>query len=311
MRQKKSGRRPLSAAAVLIFICIVYMAFPAAASGEDHCLVVITREGDGVTVAEITHCYDHAEAAGQAAGLLENAGQDGEALLAAWQQCTELWTQCVNREYDALIEAAPEEEKETISKEQQHFLDLVNARKEMTAGLLAEDAAAAESIIAEAARKECVRLCYKLHAPAEEWPVSSEEASSEETDAHAKCAASFTLRPDGVTCREILCAAHRETERAARGMIDEGTDDISNISDMFAEAGYLWQTALDEITDPRYLEADDEERELIAKERSAFVTWLEARRSVLNLTRPERPDIVSEEVTQMIRDMVLEQCALG
>ena len=191
----------------------------------------------------------------------------------------------------------------------------------MTAGLPAEDAAAAESITAEAARKECVRLCYELHAPAEEWAADneeayteeapSEEASSEEAAPPAKCSALFTLRPDGVSCRETLCAAHRKTQRAARAMIDEGTGDISNTGDMFAEAGYLWQDALDEITDPRYLEADDEERELIAKERSAFVTWLEARRSVLDLTRAERPDIVSEEVAQMIRDMVLEQCTLG
>ena len=116
------------------------MAFPAVASGEEHCSVVITVEGGGVAVAEVTHCYEHAATAGQVSELLENAGvssealseddaQDAEALLAAWQQCTELWTQCVNREYDALIEAAPEEEKETISKEQEHFLGLVNARE--------------------------------------------------------------------------------------------------------------------------------------------------------------------------------------
>ena len=277
-------------------------AAPPAPQPQEYCVSDLIGTGTGVARWKLIRCPEHAKVAEAADRLVSGAeGKDERA--AAWGGAVKLWSDALEAEYKEMTAKAKKNKKlkAAVEKEKKYFDEQLLAYGAALTLDYPDNSDLVSRKVAETLARRTVTLCYENHtAPdARADLLSASDGELFAAPVKGACGRRTDEAAETSYVTDTICTAHQEIEAMAAEAGDAGA---------WRQVRQAWQDALDEITDRRYLAADEAGKAIISEERLSFGRWLEAREALLALRYPDQDAVVQELMSQAIRERVIDLC---
>lgn len=276
-----------------------------AAAGADSCVTARTGSG-GIAESALTCCAKHALVIDAIDELyLQSEEEENEDVLIRRE--TELWTQALNAEYDALRAAASGDEREIVERDRDaYFAQLNDLRIAVSAGH-PECSALADEIVIRQLMRQTAALCEMIHTAPERPAFCPEQHSDPVPDAEPApflCLIHSDETEHGILRRITMCDRHRAVASAVSPMAP-GNASLQP----WADARRLWLSVLDTAANDQT--ADDLPIAAVAQACLSFERWIGRREALLHLLYPGSPELADEIIAQTVCDRTVLLCAEG
>ena len=267
------------------------------------CMLDIQSASDSAAVYTLRHCREHEDVAKAAAELLEGKEDSAE----AWDAATALWLDAVEKAYQDLYEASWGDASGALLLAHDRFLAELQYEQELL--YASADPIAARRRITEILRLHCVELCHILHGGAPTDSLTNNYAELGGVVPGESCARSIEAGEAEALYMETYCEEHAEIMAALRANLDRSLSNVAE-ANSFGTGASMWQKALDTMVNARYIAADADGKNQIAKARKGLDLYKQALRPLYEVLYPTDVAAPEEAVLRLYRTMAADLCQL-
>lgn len=277
------------------------------------CVLRLDAHGGGVSQYTLTPCAKHGETLRGALTLIEEAGEDKEALASAWKQARQIWLDELEEQYSLLLSGADGIARDAVVNDRMAFLVYLSTQEALLNARYPDQPQIAARQAAEMLMRQVAELCYLAgNAPAQR-PDSliSGTYSHLAMDGNGaeSCAEILEYGDGAVTITDMLCVDDIANETAVETMLGNVLT-RAQYADIFTRAQRIYKAALDANTTARYRAADAGLRPLIAQNRQSFDLLFRLHQDLLKCLYPDQPEIVAEVLSQLWKTCMIDHCGL-
>lgn len=267
------------------------------------CMLDIQSASDSAAVYALRHCREHEDVAKAAAELLEGK----EDSVDAWDAVTALWLDAAEKAYQDLYEASWGDASGALLLAHDRFVAELQYEQELL--YASADPIAARRRITEILRLHCAELCHILHGGAPTDSLTNAYAELGGVAPGETCERSIGEGEAEATYMELYCEGHAEIMAALRSNLDRSLSNVAE-ANSFGTGASMWQKALDTMVNARYLAADADGRNQIAKARKGLDMYKQALRPLYEVLYPADVAAPEEAVLRLYRTMAADLCQL-
>ncbi|MBQ9010908.1 MAG: peptidoglycan-binding protein, partial [Clostridia bacterium] len=274
----------------------------------DCCERVLVSAGDGSLTYEVHLCSRHAAVAESISRMISAAVTDEEKA-SVWKKAAGLWSEEIAMQYEtAAMNATDPAAKEKIREAAAAFSRMSQALEADLDNLHQEQPEQAGRIMADMLKDHCVDLCIEIHTvPAARKDSLTGTGFTELTGSLSgeTVIISETGNADGSIQRKIqldsdMGAILRNIHSLIRQVkVHPGTYTATTaptpLAQVLQTAQDHWRKEIDQIVTARYISTTDpDELQALMASRNALLTWLDARKNMVNLLYPSIPEAAEE-----------------
>jgi len=274
----------------------------------DCCERVLVSAGDGSLTYDLHLCARHAAVAESIRRMISGALTDEEKA-SAWKTAAGLWSEEIAMQYEtAAMNTTDPAAKEQIREAAAAFSRMSQALEADLDNLHREHPEQAGRIMADMLKDHCVDLCIEIHtAPAARKDSLTGAGFTELTGSLSgeTVIISETAKADGSIQRKIqldsdMAAILRNIHTLIRQVqAHPGTYTAltapTPLAQVLQTAQDHWRKEIDQIVTARYVSTTDaDELQALMASRNALLTWLDARKNMVNLLYPSVPEAAEE-----------------
>ena len=267
------------------------------------CMLDIGSACDSAAVYTLRHCREHEDVAKAAAELLEGR----EDSVDAWDAVTALWLDAVEKAYQDLYEASWGDASGALLLAHDRFVAELQYEQELL--YASADPIAARRRITEILRLHCAELCHILHGGAPTDSLTNNYAELGGMAPGERCERSIEAGEAEALYMETYCEEHAEIMAALRANLRRSLSDAAE-ANSFGTGASMWQKALDTMVNARYLAADTDGKDQIAKARKGLDLYKQALRPLYEVLYPTDVAAPEEAVLRLYRTMAADLCQL-
>lgn len=271
------------------------------------CERVLVSAGDGSLTYAVHLCGRHAAIADSTARMASAALTDEEKA-SAWKTSAGLWTEEIVLQYEtAAMNAQDPAAKEQIREAAAAFSKMSQALEAYLDILYPEHPEQAARIMADMLKDHCVDLCIENHtAPAARKDSLTGVGFTELTGSLSgeTGIVSETAAADGLERKIQLDSGMAAILRGIHTLIKQvkahpttytATTASTPLAQVLRTAQDHWRKEIDETVTARYVSTTDaDELQALMTGRNTLLTWLDARKNMVNLLYPSVPEAAEE-----------------
>ena len=220
-----------------------------------------------------------------------------------WDQAADIWRAEIDKLYDALREAASNDEaKAAVTADQEAYWAFIDAFAAMNG-----DTPAAWKALAETLRLRCAEMCCMLHTAPDQLPDSLLGDYASMMNALADEETSRSLgRLNGNDCDVTVKLDAELAEVNGNALAVVRGSKSAYAAQAFVTAQAQWQMALDSAVNAQYRAADRDGRKLIAAWRRSLDQVIQARTELLSIFYQDYEEILQERLMNLYRDAAID-----